>query len=182
MKRWYSLVLVLVAGIGFASPSQAEDITIDSFFGNFTGSGYAASAKAEELGQTRREFDVTIAGRDGGLVVNWTTVVLGEADDSGEESEVKRNTTEIVFVPTDSANFFLASGGRNPAGEQGYSWASLKGDTLTVYIMVVSPETGSYSLHSYARTMRDENTMFLQFSRISEGRPRVIVEGELARN
>lgn len=157
----------------FALPAQAENLK--PFFGHFTGAGIANSRQVVELGLKERDIDVKIEPAGKGVSITWTTVIKKDGE------AVKRSTTSIDFNPTQDPNVFKAEGRNDPLGKSGYSWASLDGKTLTVYILAVDAKTGSYNLHSYERTLVGATGMDLKFLRIKDGRPKVIVQGKLKR-
>lgn len=168
------LILPAAAALAlFALPAQAE--SLKPFFGHFAGAGIANSKQVVELGLKERDIDVKIEPAGKGVSITWTTVIKRDGE------AVKRSTTSIDFKPTDDPNVFKADGRVDPLGRSGYSWAALDGKTLTVYILAVDARTGSYNLHSYERTLKGATGMDLKFLRIKDGRPKVIVQGELKR-
>ncbi len=60
-----------------------------------------------------------------------------------------------------------------------YVWARLRGDTLTVYALIVTPD-GSYDMQVYDRTLT-KNGMKLDFKRFLEGQKVKSIKGELQR-
>lgn len=180
MKRVAGACLVVLLWLAPAARA-AVDLEIADFVGHFTGAGVANSKDAVNLGFTIRDLDVVIEKTEEGFKVAWTTVIRSESRPAGANPEVKRTSSEAQFARSESPHFFRSVTRNDPTGAGGYAWASLAERTLTVYLLVVNPKTGGYDLHSYARTLVDEEKMELKFSRISAGRPRVIVEGDLTR-
>lgn len=186
MTRWAMIrrvtgIALAIAWMAGPSIAMAQDVPLKTFFGRFAGSGIANSRDAVDLGLTNRDFDVVIKKVGRGFSVTWTTVVLKGQGGDTHKPAVKRSTTTIVFAATDSPRVFKSEKRNDPTGKLGYAWADLDGPTLTVYLLVVNPKSGNYDLHSYERTLTDDNDMYLQFQRLSKGRPRVIVEGRLKR-
>ena len=60
-----------------------------------------------------------------------------------------------------------------------YAWAYIKGQTLTVHSLVID-ETGSYTMHSYDRTLTGLG-MELEFTRVRDGEPTKTVTGKLTK-
>lgn len=164
------------AGILFLLSAPAAAENLKPFFGHYTGAGIAKSKQTTLLGLKERDLDVVIEPSGDGMSITWTTVVKKDG------AEVKRSTTTIVFQPTDDPKVFKAPERDDPLGASGYSWAALDGNTMTVYILAVNAKTGSYNLHSYERTLKGATGMELKFLRINDGRPKVIVQGNLKRN
>lgn len=180
MKRLAGACLVLLLWLAPAAWA-ADDLEIADFVGHFAGAGVANSKDAVNLGFTIRDLGVVVEKTEDGFSVVWTTVIRGESGPDGAKPEVRRTSSEARFVRGDNPRFFRSVTRNDPTGAGGYAWASLEGRTLTIYLLVINPENGNYDLHSYARTMVDDRQMELKFSRISSGRPRVIVEGDLTR-
>ena len=180
MNRLATVGLCVLVWLAAAPAAMSADLKIADFVGHYAGTGIANSKDAVTLGLVNRDFDVVIEKANDGFAVAWTTVVRqGVGQD--EKQEVKRSSAKIEFKATASPRVFKAPAHNDPSGDQGYAWANIEGRTLTVYIMVVDAKTGAYDLHSYARTLTESNEMALKFTRISTGRPRVIVEGMLKR-
>lgn len=176
MNRWARAAGFFVALVFLAPAASAKDLPIDTFIGHFTGTGIANSKDAEIMNLRKRDLDVTIAKAGDGFSVAWTTVVR-----RGGLEEVDRKSTSVNFVPTESPSLFMSPERTDATGKLGYSWASIEDRTLTVYLLVIQKDNAAYHLHSYARTVDGSGKMRLKFTRISNGRPKVIVEGEMAR-
>ncbi len=177
MNRWTTAIAAVAVGLLLAPAAWAENLPIGAFVGHFTGTGVAKSRSADILNLKKRDLNVTIAKAGGdGFSVGWTTVVRR----AGLE-EVKRSSSAMSFTPAGMSGFYKSVERTDPAGRLGYGWASIVGKTMTVYLLVVNADNGSYDLHSYARTVTGPDKMHLKFNRIRRGRPEVIVEGDMMR-
>ena len=58
-----------------------------------------------------------------------------------------------------------------------YVWATIKGDTLTIYALLIT-EGGGYELQTYARTLTDKG-LKLKFTRLVDGRQLKAINGVL---
>ncbi len=176
MRAWRTLLIALAASLAAAPAVGANHLPIHAFYGHFVGIGVANSRDAEILNLKKRDLDVTIAKAGDGFSVAWVTIVR-----RGGLEQVDRKTAKMTFVPTASARVYKSTAHTYPISDLGYGWATLEDKTLTVYLLVVDPQSGTYQLHSYGRTLDGPDKMHLKFTRISQGRPKVIVEGDMAR-
>ena len=66
----------------------------------------------------------------------------------------------------------------NPLNEgDPFVWATIKGDTLTVYALLIT-EAGGYELQTYARTLTADG-MRLSFTRLRDGQQLKAITGVL---
>ncbi|MDJ0948956.1 MAG: hypothetical protein QNJ94_08540 [Alphaproteobacteria bacterium] len=172
LKPW-----LLLLGMAFIWPAAAKDASIKAFYGVYQGSGIANSKDSLYFGITMRDLDVTIRPAGDGFRVEWTTVL--RQGGTPENPRVRRKTSSISFRPTDNPRRFASTDRTDPLSEQGLSWARLKENTLTVHVLVISPE-GKYNLQSYARTISGTG-MDLYFQRIKDGGESRAVRGKLVK-
>ncbi len=167
---------LVVALLALAAPVMAAQI--EDFFGKYEGE----TVSNNEDGIAARDIGVTIRQTAGGFNVTWTTVIP-KAD-----GELKRSTYSIDFRPTRRENLFGSAmrtdmfGNRqplNPLKGDPYVWATLRGDTLTVYALLISDD-GRYEMQTYERTL-DEGGLHLEFSRIRDGLHQKYITGFLER-
>ena len=165
---------VLCMALLVALPAGAAEL--EDFFGRYEGTAISGSAE----GLTKRDLSVTIEGRQDGFSVSWTTTTPGNG------SKPKRKSYTIEFERTNQAYLFESAmrkdmfGNRvplNPMKGDPYVWATLHGDTLTVYSLIIT-DSGSYELQQYDRTLTEDG-LRLEFSRIREGRELKRITGRL---
>lgn len=188
MSKLLSPALLLTAALLAASPSRAAD-TIDRFIGAYVGTAVAERVGVDGIEQ--RDLDVTIARyRQTGFSIRWITVVLGA---SGQRAgpDVRRRALDEDFVPSADMPgvFTLAPKGGlftraelpNPLKGEPMRWATVKGDTLSVYSVAILPD-GEAELQIYYRTLTTEGNLKSQFVRLENDRPVVRISGQLTRS
>ncbi len=165
------LVLVLVA------PARAQEtLSIDTFFGTYSGSGIANSKDSLYFGITLRDLDVVISPAGSGFTIAWTTV-LRKGDPANPK--VKRKSTSLTFAATDRPGVFRLVDQRDPMSGQPYCWARIRGRTLSVYLMTID-ENGIYEIQQYDRTISGSG-MDLLYTRIRDGEQVRAVKAKLVR-
>jgi hypothetical protein len=171
--RWWVLAAVLVA----ASEARAAE-PWDPFVGVFEGE--AISETDGVLG--RRDLEVTISQIRRGFNVTWVAVT------HKDDGRVKRKEYSIDFRPTRRANVFASEmrkdlfGNRvplNPLRGDPYVWARIQGETLSVFLMLVT-DSGGYEMQIYHRTLT-ETGLQVRYSRLAENQVMRTVEGTLKR-
>lgn len=175
--RFALVLLTCLAVFGTAGPAAA-DRPIESFFGEYTGRSVSGAGDA----LSTRDINVEIKEIRRGFNVSWTTVTLRKG------GKAKRKEYSIDFRKTKRDGIFQSSmrkdvfGNRTPNDPmQGdpYVWARVRGDTLSVYALIVTGD-GSYDMQVYNRTLTP-NGMTLDFKRFLEGEEVKSIKGELQR-
>ena len=69
------LITVLAMVCLFSFGSNAKNLKIDAFYGEFQGSGVSENRDSIYFGVTVRDFGVVIRPVDTGFEVEWTTVI-----------------------------------------------------------------------------------------------------------
>jgi hypothetical protein len=175
----------LLAGLLFgiavlSSAAQAQstkDVPINAFYGKWIGSGVSQTEESIAFAYTHRDLNVTINPVGNGFSVAWVTVQRQKGDPN-KPTETRKATT-MTFVPIGRPNVWRATGSLDPMGGSAYSWARLKGQTLTLHSFQVQPD-GSYELQVYERTLTGLG-MQLEYSRILDGETTRTVRGQLTK-
>ena len=166
-----------------ASPAAANE-AIDAFFGAYVGSGVAELSD----GTTQnRDMDVSVEPyKDEGFTIRWITVIH-QGDRTAPD--VKRRAVEEDFLPSEDnpGVYILAPRGSvfqkaelpNPLEGEPMRWASIKGDTLTVYSLGITPE-GTSEMQVYHRTLTDRG-MNVAFLRLHDETVELRVAGTLVK-
>ena len=154
---------VLVASAG----ASAKDLTIDAFYGKFSGGGVAENADSLYFAVTSRDFDVQIRPQGNGFKIDWTSIIRRGGDPNNPN--VRRKTQNIIFKNTPQSGVFRGAGSGDLLRGEPYIWARITDQTMTVYIMKIG-ESGGYNMQSYARTLSAFG-MDLVFKRIRDGEP-----------
>jgi hypothetical protein len=162
-----ALVLLAVAAGAGVRPAWSDDVTIQSFFGEYVGRTLMPMGEANN-----RDLRVAIRPLGAfGFTVEWRTTLRKSA----EEPEIKAQT--IDFEPTRRPHVYAvargdgSTGGSVPAGPaEGvpYAWARITGSTLTVNLLTIT-DNGDYVVQTYDRTLTKEG-MKLDFMRVANGR------------
>ena len=162
--------------IGDTGPSFGQaSVPISAFFGQWAGSGVSQTEESIVFQYTQRDLNVTIRAAGSGFAVNWTTVQRQKGDPNNPTPE--RKDTGAVFLPTERPNLWRADGSLDPLAGNVYSWASLRGQTLTINSMTVT-EDGGYEMQIYNRTLSGVG-MALEFIRLENGAVKRTVRGQL---
>ena len=169
--------VAVVAWLGFAPATLAEDLRTAAFFGQWVGSGIAHSQDSLYFGVTVRDLDVRIGPTSDGFSISWTTVLRQGGDP--DNPDVRRRSTAIDFVSSARPRVFHAREAQEPLEGGSYIWARIKERTLTVYIFNIDDD-GVYDMQSYARTLSGTG-MDLNFTRIRDGEPMRSVNAKLVK-
>jgi hypothetical protein len=183
---WAASILFIcafaLAGAGDArAKADAQLATTEplhSFFGSYEGESISVS----EEGIGKRDLAIAIVPRGNGFNLTWTTITHADAP-----SPV-RKTYSIDFVPTRKGNVYASAmrtdmfGNRvplNPLEGDPFVWATIRGQTLSVYALMITP-AGGYEMQTYHRTLTGEG-LRLEFSRLRDGTPQRFITGMLVR-
>jgi len=177
VRRFLAGILMLAAFEISIPAARAADLSINAFAGHYVGSGLARNDVSEYFDLTVRDLDVTIRPEGAGFNVAWTTV-LREGGDP-DNPNIKRKSSSIDFVPAGRPGVFRGAPSVDPMSGDAYAWAYINGQTLTVHSLVID-ETGSYTMHSYDRTLTGLG-MELRFTRVRDGEPTKTVTGKLVK-
>ena len=174
------VAVVVIAGPVWADP-------MDAFYGSFVGTGVASYARDGRTDQ--RDLDVTVEpAKNGGFRLKWITVTR---DDEGGRTGagVKRRSVEETFLPFDDREgvYVLAPEGGlfkkaelpNPLRGDPMRWATVSGDTLTVYSMAIADD-GTSEMQIYHRRLTDKG-LKVDFMRLDDEDVELRVFGELVR-
>lgn len=177
LGRWVALAAIIL-GLGTGSSlAQTRDIPINAFFGKWVGSGVSQTEESIAFQFTHRDLNVTINPVGNGFSVSWTTVQRQKGDPT--KPAESRKATSMTFVPIGRPNVWRATGSLDPMGGNAYSWAKLRGQTLTVNSFAIQPD-GSYEMQTYDRTLSGLG-MQLEFSRLVDGDVKRTVRGQLTK-
>ena len=174
-------VLVLAAACGIladaaARPAVAEPLR--SFYGVYEGKSISVS----DAEFSKRDLAIEIVPRGNGFNLTWTTITY-----AGDKAAA-RKTYSIDFVPTHKKGIYASAmrtdmfGHRvplNPLEGDIFVWATLRGKTLSVYALMITPE-GGYEMQTYHRTLTPDG-LHLDFTRLRDGLPLRSITGTLAR-
>jgi hypothetical protein len=163
-----SLILLAVATTAGLRPAWSDDLTIQSFFGEYVGRTLMPMGEA-------RNRDLRVAIRPFGafgFTVEWRTTL----HKSATQPEIKAQV--IDFEPTQRPNVYAAAvargdgtaGGPAPKGPVDgvpYAWARIAGSTLTVNLLTIA-DNGDYVVQTYDRTLTPDG-MRLDFMRVKNG-------------
>lgn len=184
MQKPFSRFLV-VLGLGLAFVAQgsgalASSHPIEPFFGHYHGTVSVEGQTSEDI----REVDVRIYPEEDdaeNFRIDWETII--------HRKKEKATAYSIHFAPSDREDIYASAMRKNMFGNwvplnplkgDPYVWARLKGNTLTVYAMIITDD-GGYEMQQYDRTLRDDGHMKLIFTRIRNGERLKTIEGLLMR-
>ena len=160
-----AMMLALVA-LSVSSSAQAADRKIDEFYGRWLGTGEATAGAATAPVKTQsRDSEVIIERAADGFKISWTTM----SSDVSAPTKSKVKTAELTFKPGGKPGYFVDVKAGNALDGKKTTWARVSGDTLTINQLVVQDD-GQWDVSVYDRTLKDQNTMELNFTRITNGK------------
>lgn len=170
----------LALGTGSAPEAARAQISIDDFFGHWTGSGIAEIEKKDASWlalseRARRELEVDIkAAGDGGFEITWLTQQMSNSK-MNQPGELKTST--LVLMPKGEGQWRAKDGDPELGGR--LAWASLEGNNLLVRTFTVQ-EDGRAENQIYRRTMTG-GAMELFYRRSVDGETVRTASGRLTR-
>lgn len=170
-----SAIILLLAMVD-VSVAATTDRPIADFYGRYVGQ----SISGETMGLSARDLAVTIKSHKRGFVIDWTTVIHKRG------GKVSRKSYSILFHPTQRGHIYRSLMVRDPFGNlvpldpmrgQPYVWARVLGDTLSVFMMLITDD-GGYEIQAYHRTLTADG-MKLRFTRQHEDKTLKVVVATL---
>jgi hypothetical protein len=163
-------VFLLVAIVALIHlPAQANNPSLfERFFGSYEGT--STSIPDGEI--AARNHRVMIMPYEGGFMVDWVTVM------HKANGRIKRVGYSIAFKPTRRKNIYASAmrmdlfGHRvplDPLKGDPFVWATLSGDTLTVYAVHIT-DSGGEDLQIDKRTLTPQG-LDLEFVRLRDEQP-----------
>ena len=159
-RRWLLLVgLVASWASGFV---VADGRPIEAFYGQYIGHASSnISRQSNNNVMIKRDLSVTIGPTaKKGFFIGWTTV-------SHKSSGINRKDYQINFRSSDRDNIYASAMKTNVFGGQvsldpmqgdPFVWARIKGDTLTVHMLLIT-EDGGYEMQIYNRTLNAQGLL-----------------------
>ena len=171
--RFFLVAVLMIALPGMA---VAKDLALTTFAGDWRGNAISENNTSVNFSITSRDIDVDIRpGPDGNLSITWRTL-LRQKGNPASPTEVLKETT-LGFVKTDTLNVWKANTGGDVYAGAPVSWAQIRKQTLTIYVMAIS-DAGDYDMQVYKRTLTGLN-MELDFTAIRDGKVRRTAKGQL---
>ncbi|WP_147300946.1 hypothetical protein [Aestuariispira insulae] len=173
----------LAAGMILATASMAQAADLEEFYGHYEGSVVLDQEVEGEEGGNERKTAVDIIEEDKGFRLNWTTII------TKKDGRVKKVSYSIHFQETEQDGTFSSAMKKNMFGKwiplnplkgDPYVWATLAGDTLSVYALII-PDEGGYEMQQYDRTLRADGNLDVIFKRIKDSKPLKTITGLLTR-
>ena len=175
-------IRVLTAGLALLAMAMAAagaaERSIDAFYGEYVG----RTVSGDGAGLEERDINVAIKPVKRGFTVSWTTVTHRPEGGSRRKShtiEFRRSNRDNIFQSSMRKDVFGQESPNDPMRGDPYVWARIKGDTLSVYALIVTDD-GSYDMQAYHRTLTRDG-MTLRFARTVEGAEKKTITGELKR-
>mgnify|MGYP003662177202 CR=1 FL=1 len=162
-RHWVLLSLAIVL-FGLVPVQTARADMFSPFLGKFE--GHVDTEEGE------RDLTVEIVEEKRGFRVNWE----------------KERVYSVWFVKTERPGIYRSAvkpnafGGYvpvDPMKGEPYSWVQIKGESMTMYALVVRDD-GGYDMLAYKRRLT-ETGMHLSFSRVRDGKPLRGIEADLKR-
>ena len=174
-----ALILLFSAMLFSAGPGAraAEQLSIETFYGNFQGSGIARTDDSDYFGLTLRDFDVTVQPEGAGISIAWTTVLRQGGD--VDSPNVRRKSNSMIFEPSQLPGIYRTVNSGDALAGQPVAWAYVQGYTLVLHSLVIL-DNGDYVMQTYNRTLSDMG-MALEFISIQNGETTRKVEGRLTK-
>jgi len=171
--RFFLAVVLMVALPGVVA---AKDLAITTFAGEWRGNAISENNVSVNFAITSRDIDVNIRpDSNGNFALTWRTLLRQKGDPSNPKEVLKETT--LSFVKTATPNVWKENGGGDVYAGDPISWAQIRKQTLTVYVMAIS-DAGDYDMQVYKRTLTGLN-MELDFTAIRDGKVRRTAKGQL---
>jgi hypothetical protein len=175
----FALTLLVAIGVSSMRPAVAADRKISSFYGVYA--GQSISAKGEGL--SARDLSVEIKPAKGGFNLSWTTVTHKRSGAPSRKSysiDFSKSPRKGIWGSAQRRDAFGNMQPINPLHEgDPFVWATIKGDTLTVYALLIT-SNGGYELQTYARTLTAKGLQ-LTFTRLRNGERLKAISGVLVK-
>ena len=181
-----SVILCFATG-ALAQDTTAENAEIQDFFGSYEGK----TSFLTDSGAFKRDLRVTIQplGQLGvpdvsGFRLDWTIETLKEGDGEAIAKSFAYNLAQVgeddlyVPVPHIASNADLDRP-NDPREEIQSLWAVIRGQTLSVYALVVTA-SGEYDMQIYDRTLTAHG-LDLNFERFTRGKRTRFIRAALRR-
>ncbi|MDF2366080.1 hypothetical protein [Sneathiella sp.] len=179
MTRVKYFLIVMAVMMTMPVIASAKDLSISAFRGDWRGNAISESNISVNFPITSRDIDVSIKPDESGdFTITWRTLLRQKGTPESPKESLKETT--LTFVKTDSPNMWKDSKGGDVYARESISWARLKKQTLTVYVMAIS-DAGDYDMQIYKRTLNGVN-MELDFTAIRDGAIRRTAKGRLTLN
>jgi hypothetical protein len=179
MSRLWGLLVISLFILILPAVGIAKDVSIMAFEGDWRGNAISENNVSVNFPITSRDIDVEIRpDTAGGFSITWRTLLRQKGNPSNPKEILKETT--LTFVATDKPGVWKDSRGGNFYSGDTVSWAQIKNQTLTVYVLEMS-ETGDYDMQVYKRTLTGLN-MELEFTAIRDGAVRRTAKGRLVLN
>jgi len=175
MMRIAVLVVAAILASSATASAQKRTLSINHFFGTFSGGGVAENEDSLYFAVTARDFDVVIGPADGGFKVDWTSVIRGGGEVG--KPRVRKKSTSRIFVAGARPGLFTATSSGDPLAGGEMAWARIKDNALMVYLMVIDDD-GAYQIQRYERKLSGTG-MELTFTRLKDGEKIRTVTGGL---
>jgi archaellin len=171
-------VIIVGLAILWTTGAWAADRAVEDFYGEYAGRSISASADKLKT----RDINVEIKAIRRGFNVSWTTVTFrkgGKATRKSYTIDFRKTKRDGIFQSAMRQDVFGNRTPNDPMKGDPYVWARIRGDTLSVYALIVTGD-GSYDMQVYNRTLT-ANGMTLDFKRFLEGQEVKAITGELQR-
>lgn len=170
---FWALLFVVIAG-----PLGAAERNVADFYGEYVG----RTVSGEDDSLNERDINVSIKEIKRGFNIAWSTVIHRTGSESKRKSysiDFRRTNRDNIFQSAMRKDVFGTQSPNDPMKGDPYVWARIKGETLSVYALIVTDD-GSYDMQAYHRTLTKDG-MNLRFSRTVEGEQKKVILGELKR-
>lgn len=162
MKLLSALVIAPLVLVATGTPLHAAEIK--NFFGEYVG-----EATVEKQGeQSMRDLHVKITPHKKAFTVRWASVKRGSKDMDRKEFNVhfRPSPRDNMYASSMRSDLFGNPVALDPMSGDPYFWATLHGDTLSVYALLITDD-GSYDMQVYHRTLVPGG-LELEYSRLHE--------------
>lgn len=159
----FALLLGFVALFAGSSAFAAER-SISDFAGRWIGTGQATQGVANPAVTQSRDSEVIIEKTADGFKISWTTM----SSDVGNGAQSKVKASSLTFMSSKKPGLFVDVKSGDAMQGKKTTWARIAGDTLTINQLVIADD-GQWDVTVYDRTLKDADSMALQFTRITNG-------------
>jgi len=167
-----------IVGIFMGNITAFADVGIKAFEGHWEGNAVSKSSTSVNFAITNRDMDVEFRPqKDNSFTLTWRTLLRQNGAPESPDAVLKETTR--TYVPAKGANTWHSAQKGNVYNGDTVSWATLKGQEIVVYSMVLNTK-GGYDMHIYKRTLTGLG-MKLEFKAMRDGSLRRTAKGTLIR-
>ncbi|MEH6402083.1 MAG: hypothetical protein V7750_01845 [Sneathiella sp.] len=172
-------IVFFIVGLLAGNSAAFADVGIKAFEGRWEGNAVSESSTSVNFALTSRDMDVEFRPKkDNSFTLTWRTLLRQNGTPEAPKAVLKETTR--TYIPAKGTNKWHSAQKGDVYKGDAVSWATLKGQEMTVYSMVLDKK-GGYDMLIYKRTLTGLG-MKLEFKAMRNGNLRRTASGTLIRS